>query len=165
MNISIREHVDREIQYATRGETYADDGGERRREEKAWRGPVTRLQELPRTTTREERDTRRPVIHLSRGVNHRATGSNRFDLPEADGSCVTVSLTYPSFLARERESADAWPNTHAVSRSRFFFYRDGKFPWVGLTVEREREEYLFPLMKVLRFHLLIESSAEEYFWI
>lgn len=145
MNISIAKY-ERLRQHATGGETYA-----------ARRGPVTRFRAAKNDYERSRaRDfARRPVIHLSRGMNHRATGSNRSDLPEADGSCVTVSLTYPSSRAR-RESVDRPERSFAITFFFFFFLSRWKVSVSG-PKRRERERDLsFNGSPSL-------SSADEYF--
>lgn len=166
-------NVDREIRFWQRHATTRHErkytGQLRTSRGKAWRGPVARLR-AARLTTRTERDfarnTPRPVIHLSRAMNHRTTGSNRFHL-----SRETVPRMSPLFLSMSLlawrvpgDAQNAWPNTFFFSPSCFYrFLSRWKVFLSGPTIENDWafcviERDLFPSVEDLRFNLLIELA-------
>lgn len=166
-------NVDREIRFWQRHATTRHErkytGQLRTSRGKAWRGPVARLG-AARLTTRTERDfarnTPRPVIHLSRAMNHRTTGSNRFHLSRDCTSYVTAFLIYaPSRVTSTKRRAERVaeyvffsPSCYYRFLSRWKVFLSGptiENDWAFCVIERD----LFPSMEDLRFNLLIELAG------
>lgn len=146
-------NVDREIRFWQRHATTRHErkytGQLRTSRGKAWRGPVARLR-AARLTTRTERDfarnTPRPVIHLSRAMNHRTTGSNRFHLSR---DCMSPLFLSMRFLAWRvpGDAQNAWSKRSLFSPScflSFFIEMESFFEWadhrerLGVLCHRER---------------------------
>lgn len=166
-------NVDREIRFWQRHATTRHErkytGQLRTSRGKAWRGPVARLR-AARLTTRTERDfarnTSRPVIHLSRAMNHRTTGSNRFHLSRGCTSYVTAFLIYaPSRVtSTSRRVERVAEYVFFFSPSCFYRFLSRWKVFSSGPTRRERlgvlchRKFVFPSMEGLRFNLLIELA-------